>query len=436
MNDIATWYEMALHAIAAESHFDAYTDVAQALEAGNNRIPLPDESQSYLRLTTQQAIAYSSRYSFIQVPNDASGFSGTLIYDTVTGEYTVAFRSTEYKDETRGGDFQRDVNGADMEINNAGLAFAQIDSMERWWAQLTAPGGVLASVTRVNVVGYSLGGHLAQAFTELHPERVDHTYLFNSAGVGLQQRGTLENAIDYYRQVLADPSYGVLGSAMDDPLYQQAIGKIGTPMPTDNLYLDPRHQWAVLQAKLEYGLSMPASPGVSTGSNSMITQLFGHADHNDSEHVANSGVHPDSQAIFVEDQPDIEGLIGRLPGLEITKYLEGKGDFGNTHSLILIIDTLAVEQAFLKFDPNLSQETIESFFSHSSNRTGTGMLGTKGEAEGDSLEKALDALRRIFVTTDYARTESGTAGGNFGSLSYREPFYAGSVPSYVQKCQQ
>jgi Ca2+-binding RTX toxin-like protein len=422
MSDIATWYDMALHAIAAESHFDTHGTVVKALEAGNNRFFIPGIPESYLRLVPQQAIAYDARYTVMQVPNDASGFSGTLIYDKVKGSYILTFRSTEYKDELRGGDFQRDVNGADMEINTAGLAFAQIASMERWWAQLTAPGGALAGVAKVEVVGYSLGGHLAQAFTELHPEVVEHTYLFNSAGLGLQQRGTLADAIDHYRQVLANPNHGVLGSETDDTLYRQAIAKAGTPLPTDNLYLDPRHQWAVKQTQAEFGISMPGSPGTVVD-NSLITQLYGHAVHNDSEHVANSGVHPETKSIFIEDQPDIEGLIGRLPGLEVTNYLEGKGDFGNTHSLILIIDTLALEGAFEKFDDSLSRETIESFLSKASNRTGIGLLLSNGEAEGDSLEKALDALRRIFVTTDYVRTESGTAGGSFGDLNFRKPFY-------------
>ena len=330
MSDIAIWYDMALHAIAAESHFDTHGTVVEALEAGNNRFFIPGIPESYLRLTQQQAIDYDSRYAVVQTPNDASGFSATLIYDKTKKSYLLAFRSTEYKDESRGGDFQRDVNGADMEIFRSGLAFAQIDSMESWWAQLTAPGGPLADVAQVEVVGYSLGGHLAQAFTQLHPERVDHTYLFNSAGLGEQQRGTLANAVDYYRQVLSNPNHGVLESAKDDTLYRQAITKAGAPLPTDNLYLDPRHQWAVKQAQAEYGISNPSSPGVSTGSNPMITQLYGHADHNDSERVANSGVHPEARPIFIEDQPNIEGLVGRLPGPEVTKFLEGKGDFGDS----------------------------------------------------------------------------------------------------------
>ncbi len=338
MNEITTWYELALHAIAAESHLDLVDvndkeQLQTALRAGNNRVFAPDIDESYLRLTEQQATAYAERYEVrAHQTNDASGgsgFSATLIYDKTKKSYLLAFRSTEYKDESRGGDFQRDVNGADMDIFRSGLAFAQIDSMERWWAQLTSPGGALAGVTHVEVVGYSLGGHLAQAFTQLHPERVDHTYLFNSAGLGEQQRGTLANAIDYYRQVLSNPNHGVLESAKDDPLYRQAIAKVGAPLPTDNLYLDPRHSWAVKQAQAEYGISNPSSPGVSTGSNPMITQIYGHADHNDSERVANSGVHPEARPIFIEDQPNIEGLVGRLPGPEVTKYLEGKGDFGD-----------------------------------------------------------------------------------------------------------
>lgn len=107
MSEISTWYDMALHAIAAESHFDLYSnDLVKALTLGNNRLPPTEQNkESYLRLTPQQATAYTSRYAIAaHLPNDTSGFSGTLIRDTQTGRYILSFRSTEYKDETRGGD--------------------------------------------------------------------------------------------------------------------------------------------------------------------------------------------------------------------------------------------------------------------------------------------------------------------------------------------
>jgi hypothetical protein len=43
-------------------------------------------------------------------------------------------------------------------------------------------------------------------------------------------------------------------------------------------------------------------------------------------------------------------------------------------------------------------------------------------AEGDTLEKALDALARVFHV-DGVATPFGRLPGDFGSLTYRQPFY-------------
>lgn len=36
MSDIGVWYEMAMHAIAAESHHDIRPNLVESLAAGNN----------------------------------------------------------------------------------------------------------------------------------------------------------------------------------------------------------------------------------------------------------------------------------------------------------------------------------------------------------------------------------------------------------------
>ena len=55
--------------------------------------------------------------------------------------------------------------------------------MEKYYQELKASGALPAGVT-LNVTGYSLGGHLATVFTELHADEINATYTFNGAGRG------------------------------------------------------------------------------------------------------------------------------------------------------------------------------------------------------------------------------------------------------------
>jgi hypothetical protein len=118
-----------------------------------------------------------------------TGFSGTLFRDRMTGELTLSFRSTEFID-----DAVRDGKATnELEIKELGWAFGQIAEMEKWYAELHAPGGFLEGKS-FNVTGYSLGAHLATAFNILRREEaiandgignpILATYTFNGAGTG------------------------------------------------------------------------------------------------------------------------------------------------------------------------------------------------------------------------------------------------------------
>ncbi|MEW6246284.1 MAG: hypothetical protein AB1555_06175, partial [Nitrospirota bacterium] len=83
-----------------------------------------------------------------------------------------------------GGDWERDgLPGAAGEIAGTGFALAQLVSMERYYRDLKTS-GLLPQNAVLNVTGYSLGGHLATVFTELHEADVSHTYIFSEAGHG------------------------------------------------------------------------------------------------------------------------------------------------------------------------------------------------------------------------------------------------------------
>ena len=104
----------------------------------------------------------------------------------LTNRYTLSFRSLEYQNQAQGGDWERDgQGGAAGEIAGSGFALGQLVSMERYYQELKNSGKLPAGAT-LNVTGYSLGGHLATVFTELHTADINinfgQTVTFNAAG--------------------------------------------------------------------------------------------------------------------------------------------------------------------------------------------------------------------------------------------------------------
>ena len=59
---------------------------------------------------------------------------------------------------------------------------SELDALDRFYQWLQARPDLLSGP--LYVTGYSLGGHLAQLFTEMHPEAVAGTVLFNAPGRG------------------------------------------------------------------------------------------------------------------------------------------------------------------------------------------------------------------------------------------------------------
>lgn len=116
-------------------------------------MPLATSSQASAGILLQADKFVTDWQVVSQADNDNSGFSATLLRRRGGGnpEYTIAFRSTEYRSEANGGDWQRDVMNADIEIKDSGFAFGQIRSMRRWWANLIdgrdAGGAVDANLT-------------------------------------------------------------------------------------------------------------------------------------------------------------------------------------------------------------------------------------------------------------------------------------------------
>ena len=157
--NIKTWLDFAVQQMAAESYLDQFVvqgvSLQQVLIDGNNDrrvIPL-DHFTVKTQFADLHAQQFVQRYQIVDHhANDATGFSATLMRDTTTGEYTLSFRSIEYRSQSQGGDWERDGQpGAGGEIFFNGFAFGQLVSMEKYYQQLkdagTLPTGATLTVT-------------------------------------------------------------------------------------------------------------------------------------------------------------------------------------------------------------------------------------------------------------------------------------------------
>ena len=464
---IQTWIDFALQQMAAESYLDQFLSgersLARVLRNGNNNedvIPVDqfDGKTRFVDLAGVQnadqimgsAQAFVSRYQIVDHhANDATGFSATLMRDTTTGEYTLSFRSTESAPAVQGGDRERDLFGADAELGLSGFAFGQLAAMEEYFTRLKqgikSDGTVDASLQaffsnpahQINVTGYSLGSHLATVFTELHTAEVTQTYLFNGSGrghvpgavPGLSAEETrMQDMLTYFRSVLDNPD-NALASFSRETTYQQAKALYdaqgATWHPFDqgstNLYSDARYEWAKAATQALFnpsGLAFLQSPGEvqDQGPFAKITQLYGQATTNDLQFVANSGVHAPAIPVFIEGQPLITG--GPFPSVT---------ESGNTHSITLIVDSLATQELIQEIDPLYGQASVELLIKASSNSKADTVapLNTAGVVEGDSLEKTVDALRKLFVgpTPAFDPLPVDSTVGGFGNLEFRNEFY-------------
>lgn len=453
-SSVSLWLRFAMQQIAAESYLHDIdisdpSAVASALIRGNNQQAFPEGGLTRLvQIQTQQ---FTQRYQIIDHhANDATGFSATLMRDITTSEYTLSFRSTEYRNHVQGGDFERDgmngllLAGASGEILTGGFAFGQLAAMEDYYQRTVK--SLLPTGAVLNVTGYSLGAHLATVFTELHGFETNpsfsfgHTYTFNGPGRGTfnvalstesEEAQRMQQMITKLTQVLEDPDAGL--PALRPPDEQlpfgyilaknaqqadQLAGQTFHPFAqgnTGNVYSDARYLWAKEVISAQFGPLSAAAGDIprTDGAFSLITQIVGHATQGDTEYVANSGNHAPETSVFIEDQPDLDGFGG---------FFGTPGDFGTTHSITLIVDSLATQELLQTIAPTLTQSEIEAIFAAASNQRASGFVGVLGTAEGNSLENALDVLGKLFVP-NYTQTASGRQTGDFGSLVFRNPFY-------------
>src|SRR6266850_2751384 len=177
--EISTWLNFALQQMAAESYLHKVSSgellLSEVLDLGNNNLGRNQVGSPALagatRMTSQLIQQFTQTYNIVDHhANDATGFSATLMRERdqngqLTNNFTLSFRSTEYPNQSQGGDYERDganglfLTGADGEILTKGFAFGQLAAMEQYYQ--TTVKSLLPTGAVLNVTGYSLGAHLA-----------------------------------------------------------------------------------------------------------------------------------------------------------------------------------------------------------------------------------------------------------------------------------
>jgi Ca2+-binding RTX toxin-like protein len=532
---IETYLKYANLQMAAESLFGVLptdeagliTGAASMTEAtlttGNNRSSRFTETQAkqFLDEEKWKVVEHQS--------NTKTGFSGTLFQNTITKEYVMSFRSTEFID-----DAARDGEATNtLEIKEKGWAFGQIADMEAWYASLKADATKLGT-NSFSVTGYSLGGNLATAFSILRREdQRDHgtpnpivdTYTINGAGVGtftgklgdvmgvfVQRRAaganadlfTTSEAKSFYNQfkdlfpagsgqttkALAEVAFAELtstlllsnGTARQELLLLQTalrrisdvageVERVNAGIPNDAGALAPAlpigmssmdaigldYQLAVLKASeatsstrtIFDGFHVVAYSGREIASDRILNLHDLYADTSPSG-VANSQIHYGTPTpIWIEDQPLLRGQVvssvvsasglGVLAAdLKLLSPGFSQNDFGDTHSLVLLVDSLNVQNVLVKLSPDLDAATLNGIFNAASNakvETGyTASVGVnnQGKADGETLEKVVNALADMLgLGWRGDKRLSGRLEGNTWALVNDSDGYSGRAKFYA-----
>ncbi len=500
-NIIRTYYDYVLAQMAADSYLDNLLEpdfdfkdedkLAVRLRDGANHYSIIGQLRkegplSATQMTPVMINDFISTWEVIDhLPNTSSGFSATVLKNKLTGEYTLSFRSTESKDAGNGGDVERDSSaGANGQITDLGFAWGQLRDMENYYQDLISAALNAGSVEdaqalanyladpakRITVTGYSLGSHMAQLFTMMYDDDIEHTYTFNGAGFGkIDGVSTVEgygSAVLERIQLLDAIIKGQLGPAtlLDEVTYNEfaeilsknvvdiflisksfllniIIDEHNNGDFSSNIFDDPLFKFAINALPDDTtGAQTVAILELLPGSSEVtrdqitpfekITNLFGHAIPTENrlfgEVVSGSGqIFGDFSPVFIEDQPvfDVDFFSN------VSKILLGPNNrdallrsFGPTHSITLIADSLAVIDLFKTIDPRLTLQDINVIFSVINNARVNNIPGFR-QSEGNTLEIALDSLGEIFFADQWVTTVSDNRPGSFADLDLRSNFY-------------
>ncbi|MFY8041627.1 MAG: hypothetical protein ACOVOD_01755, partial [Rhodoferax sp.] len=141
--------------------------------------------------------------------------------------------------------------------------------------------------------------------------------------------------------------------------------------------------------------------------------------------VANSQIHYGTpQPIYIEDQPLMRGNFPATVAWASLRYGETKllddnfavRDFGDTHSLVLLVDSLSVQDSLARMDPDIKRDTINAIFKAATNLKGE-LDGFQGKAEGELLENVIKGLGNVLGLSnaggDWTKLKGNPAGATW-----------------------
>ena len=450
-------------------------DVRARLELGNTHASTFTPSQAAQFVDSQTGYDIVAQYRNDNKKPGGAGFSATLFKNRRTGELTLSIRSTEFVDDA----IRDSKSTGAMEIRELGWAFGQIAEMEEFYRELKLSGELPAN-TQFNVTGYSLGGHLATAFALLRKEEADltgaaspikHIYTFNGAGTGgLAPGKRLTDLLSTFNELRSDPNSDIWLALPQ--LERQRIGGLANQrvlriqqekQRLDGLsgvrFADGQKPPLGEQAEMQYQIAalvaakdtVPSQgflkPGVNNIPSSIVfapvrienmTEIFGaeagqteteFLDFQNLSFVSFSGLHhgKESAGIYIESQPIFRGnyfLEGPRNRFQIVSN-QTVNDFADTHSLVLLVDSLSLMAVLERLDPNVTIAQVSQVFAAASNSRRVTVPFSQGRAEGDTLERTLDALVRLFVSPDAPSIASPLSfGGNtWHDSAPREAFH-------------
>lgn len=178
---------------------DKKSDKQKIAVSVNKEKAIQDKNSFYLSTRTKY---FTSRFEILHhQPNTSiSGYSHTLFKDHLAKDsndrYILAFRGTEL----RGAELFKDAVLTDGSIA-IGAAIPQIISLVKFKNEVleTIKKDIGDSNYQLNVIGHSLGGHLAQSFCLCHKkESIHKLYTFNAPGFG----GALTTAINIFLRII------------------------------------------------------------------------------------------------------------------------------------------------------------------------------------------------------------------------------------------
>ncbi len=162
--------------------------------------------------------------------------------------------------------------------------------------------------------------------------------------------------------------------------------------------------------------------------------------------VSNSQLHYGTATpIFIEDQPLLRGtVVGDAIAATLQAHLDVKllvdgfsnNDFGDTHSLVLLVDSLSVQNTFAGLDPTLTADKMSGILAAASNQKADWAQRTQGKADGDTLESLVNALADTLGLgwTGAGRLEGSLDGNTWASVE--DPGGHSGRSTFYQRLQQ